>query len=166
MSSGLIAPLLGLLYQIGQRGDSASTTGGALARLAWLVNKQDAFKDKTPYIAKNTSTIRESWVDVVNISGSGYLTSVAAGARDADRVHIGFRIVIDGVEKFISDINSGAEGMVFEMTFIPDHSRFSDSGLRLPALNMRFKTSLQVQRYAECESSISDICVIAVYQLD
>ena len=165
MSSGLIAPLLGLLYQIGQRGDSASTTGGALARLAWLVNKQDAFKDKTPYIAKSTSTVRESWVDVVNISGSGYLTSVAAGARDTDRVTIRFRIVIDGVEKFISE-NAAAEGMIFEEAFIPDHPKFSDSGLRFPALNMRFKTSLQVQRYATCESSISNICVIAVYQLD
>jgi len=165
MSSGLIAPLLGLLYQIGQRGDSASTTGGALARLAWLVNKQDAFKDKTPYIAKNTSTARGSWVDVVNISGSGYLTSVAAGASDTDPVGIRFRIVIDGVEKFISE-NEVAEGMIFERAYIPDHPMFSDSGLRLPALNMRFKTSLQVQRYATCESSISDICVIAVYQLD
>lgn len=165
MSSGLIAPLLGLLYQIGQRGDSASTTGGALARLAWLVNKQDAFKDKTPYIAKSTNTVRESWVDVVNISGSGYLTSVAAGARDTDRVRIRFRIVIDGVEKFISE-NSVAEGMIFEEALGSEHPKFSDSGLRFPALNMRFKTSLQVQRYATCESSISDICVIAVYQLD
>ncbi len=163
MSSGLIAPLLGLLYQIGQRGDSASTTGGALARLAWLVDKQDAFKDKTPYIAKNTSIARESWVDVVNISGSGYLTSVAAGARDTNRVGIRFRIVIDGVEKFIS-ANSVAEGMTFEEG--TEHPIYSDSGLRLPALNMRFKTSLQVQRYATCESSISNICVIAVYQLD
>lgn len=165
MASGLIAPLLGLLYQIGQRGDSASTTGGALARLSWLVNKQDAFKDKTPYIAKSTNSTRESWVDVVNISGSGYLTSVAAGARDVDRVSIRFRIIIDGVEKFISE-NAAAEGMIFEEAFIPDHPKFSDSGLRFPALNMRFKTSLQVQRYATCESSISNICVIAVYQLD
>lgn len=163
MASGLIAPLLGLLYQIGQRGDSASTTGGALARLAWLVNKQDAFKDKTPYIAKSTNSARDYWVDVVNISGSGYLTSVAAGARDTDRVSIRFRIVIDGVEKFISE-NAAAEGMIFEEG--TGHPKFSDSGLRLPALNMRFKTSLQVQRYATCESSISDICVIAVYQLD
>jgi len=165
MSSGLIAPLLGLLYQIGQRGDSASTTGGALARLAWLVDKQDAFKDKTPHIAKSTSTVRESWVDVVNISGSGYLISVAAGARDTDPVSIRFRIVIDGVEKFISE-NSAAEGMIFERSYIPEHPIYSDSGLRLPVLSMRFKTSLQVQRYATCESSISNICVIAVYQLD
>lgn len=165
MASGLIAPLLGLLYQIGQRGDSASTTGGALARLAWLVDKQDAFKDKTPYIAKSTNSVRGSWVDVVNISGSGYLTSVAAGARDTDRVSIRFRIIIDGVEKFISE-NSVAEGMIFEEALGAEHPMFSDSGLRLPALNMRFKTSLQVQRYATCESSISNICAIAVYQLD
>lgn len=161
--SGLIAPLLGLLYQIGQREDSASTTGGALARLAWLVNKQDAFKDKTPYIAKSTSTARDSWVDVVNISGSGYLTSVAAGARDTDLVGIRFRIIIDGVEKFISE-NAAAEGMIFEEG--TGHPIYSDSGLRLPVLNMRFKTSLKVQRYATCSSSISNICVIAVYQLD
>ena len=165
MASGLIAPLLGLLYQIGQRGDSASTTGGALARLAWLVNAQDRFGEKTPYIAKSTSTTRDSWVDVVNITGSGYLTSVAAGARDTDLVGIRFRIIIDGVEKFISQ-NSAAEGMIFEQAYISDHPKFSDSGLRLPALNMRFKTSLQVQRYATCESSISNICAIAVYQLD
>jgi len=165
VASGLIAPLLGLLYQIGQRGDSASTTGGALARLAWLINAQDAFKDKTPYIAKSTNSVRDSWVDVVNISGSGYLISVAAGARDMDLVGIRFRIIIDGVEKFISE-NAAAEGMIFERAYISEHPIYSDSGLRLPALNMRFKTSLQVQRYATCESSISNICVIAVYQLD
>lgn len=163
MASGLIAPLLGLLHQIGQRGDSASITGSALARLSWLVDKQDAFKDKTPYIAKSTSAARDSWVDVVNISGSGYLTSVAAGARDTNLVGIRFRIVIDGVEKFISE-NSAAEGMIFEEG--TEHPVYSDSGLRLPVLNMRFKTSLRVQRYATCSSSISNICAIAVYQLD
>ncbi len=164
---GMMEALLGFVRrQMGLRSDAPSASGSALARLSWLVDKQDAFKDKTPYIAKSTNSTRESWVDVVNISGSGYLTSVAAGARNGtDRVHIRFRIIIDGVEKFISE-NSTAEGMIFEMTYIPDHPRFSDSGLRLPALNMRFKTSLQVQRYATSESSISNICVIAVYQLD
>lgn len=159
MASGLIAPLLGLLHQIGQRGDSANKTGSALARLSWLVDKQDAFKDKTPYIAKSTSSNRDSWVDVVNISGSGYLTSVSAGARESAPVGIRFRIIIDGVEKFIAE-NREAEGMVFEMTYT------SDSGLRLPVLNMRFKTSLQVQRYATCSTTIAYICAIAVYQLD
>ena len=163
---GMMEALLGFVRrQMGLRSDAPSASGSALARLSWLVDKQDAFKDKTPYIAKSTNTVRESWVDVVNISGSGYLTSVAAGARDADSVGITFRIVIDGVEKFISE-NAAAEGMTFERAYISDHPKFSDSGLRFPALNMRFKTSLQVQRYAACESSISNICVIAVYQLD
>lgn len=163
---GMMEALLGFVRrQMGLRSDAPSASGSALARLSWLVDKQDAFKDKTPYIAKSTNSTRESWVDVVNISGSGYLTSVAAGARDTDRVYIRFRIVIDGVEKFISE-NSVAEGMIFEEALGSEYPRFSDSGLRLPALNMRFKTSLQVQRYATCESSISNICVIAVYQLD
>lgn len=159
MASGLIAPLLGLLHQIGQRGDSANKTGSALARLSWLVDKQDAYKDKTPYIAKSTNSNRNSWVDVVNISGSGYLTSVSAGARESEPVIIRFRIIIDGVEKFISE-NAEAEGLRFDLTYT------SDSGLRLPALNMRFKTSLQVQRYAACLTTISSVCAIAVYQLD
>jgi len=161
VASGLIAPLLGLLYQIGQRGDSASTTGGALARLAWLVNAQDRFGEKTPYIAKSTSTTRDSWVDVVNISGSGYLTSVAAGADDADSVTIGFRIVIDGVEKFAA--GSFAEKQIFQWTSSYDHVT---SGFTFPTLNMRFKTSLQVQRIVGCASSVSNVCAVAVYQLD
>lgn len=161
MASGLIAPLLGLLYQIGQREDSASTTGGALARLAWVVNKQDAFKDKTPYIAKSTNTVRDSWVDVVNITGSGYLTSVAAGAYDTDNVTIGFRIVIDGVEKFAA--GSPAENQVFQLTSSYDRVT---SGFTFPTLNMRFKTSLRVQRIVGCASSVSNVCAVAVYQLD
>ena len=163
MASGLIAPLLGLLYQIGQREDSASTTGGALARLAWVVNKQDAFKDKTPYIAKSTNTVRDSWVDVVNITGSGYLTSVAAGAYDNDSVTIGFRIVIDGVEKFAASDGSLAEKQIFKLTSSYDHVT---SGFTFPTLNMRFKTSLRVQRIVGCASSVSNVCAVAVYQLD
>lgn len=159
--SSLIAPLLGLLYQIGQRGDSASTTGGALARLAWLVNAQDRFGEKTPFIAESTSTTRDSWVNVVNITGSGYLTSVAAGADDTDNVTIGFRIVIDGVEKFAA--GSLAEKQIFQLTSSYDHVT---SGFTFPTLNMRFKTSLQVQRIVGCASSVSNVCAVAVYQLD
>ena len=71
MASGLIAPLLGLLYQIGQREDAASTTGGALARLAWVVNKIGTTSDTR---ASNTlfgwsnSTIKSIQTGVTDMS--------------------------------------------------------------------------------------------------
>ena len=43
MSSGLIAPLLGLLHQIGQRGDSADATGSLHAKVGDLKNFTGSF---------------------------------------------------------------------------------------------------------------------------
>jgi len=73
VASGLIAPLLGLLHQIGQRGDSADTTGSVHAKLANITNKIGTTSDTR---ASNTlfgwsnSTIKSIQTGVTDMSSN------------------------------------------------------------------------------------------------
>lgn len=78
MASGLIAPLLGLLYQIGQRGDSANATGSVHAKLANITNKIGTTSDTR---ASNTlfgwsnSTIKSIQTGVTDMSSNATSTT-------------------------------------------------------------------------------------------
>lgn len=77
MASGLIAPLLGLLHQIGQRGDPANATGSVHAKLANITNKIGTTSDTR---ASNTlfgwsnSTIKSIQTGVTDMSGTATST--------------------------------------------------------------------------------------------
>ena len=82
-----------------------------------------------------------SFVDLINVYGSGYLLSVAANTTDA--IYYSVRIVIDGVEKFNGPVGHG-------------YTSFSISPL------ISFKTSCLVQVKADTSGYMCGSAIIAL----
>lgn len=130
MSSGLIAPLLGLLHQIGQRGDPANATGSVHAKVSdvkdtltgAISGKIFPWHQKTATFSKGTIDQLEgsTTMDILSVVGNRVVLDGAFVGSASGDAKIQLRLEIDGVEIFPwRSVSLSATGSLFS----PDVTR-------------------------------------------
>lgn len=130
MSSGLIAPLLGLLHQIGQRGDPANATGSVHAKVSdvkdtltgAISGKIFPWHQKVATFSKGSISQIEgsTTMDILSVVGNRVVLDGAFVGSASGDAKIQLRLEIDGVEIFPwRSVSLSAPGSLFS----PDVTR-------------------------------------------
>ena len=156
MSSGLIAPLLGLLHQIGQREDSADATGSLHAKVGDLKNSTSSLQTTVlnslqkprgaPVRGVGEAPDSESYLTLLNITGKGQLLFIYLTAKEPVTTTV--RVSIDNVvvSEGCSETSSGSTKR-FPVNFLtvdPSYPMYSKDNAA-HVLNIPFKSGLKIE---------------------
>jgi hypothetical protein len=166
---GVVGIVLGWLgYQVGQRTDAAAADGSLHARVADLKNLPRQ-KPRGPVSAFGSENVTsESWIPVLDISGTGKLLALSATPDGSETSKI--RVTVDGIV-----VSSGLVAKAGFRNYPTPDFFFVTSGNKLtfnefsggttPGIaRINFKSSLKIE--AMVTGSVYDVTVDWMYELE
>jgi len=163
---GLMGTVLGWLgYQVGQRTDAANASGSLHAKVKDIADNKigdnlDKFKDKVSMFTVSNYVQRGDYYVVCDVTGAGYLTSIFNLIEGIPQVRyrLKIRITIDGALKFDDYI---------ARLYNNDSDRYAyEYGSLSMSLNLRFNTSMKVEKYLDADNNANTVVHAVAYLLD